>query len=199
MHFLRFIICLICGIIFVDLSWAGSLKIVWEANQEPDLQGYRVHWGIASKKYTSQKDVGPLTNCEITDLREGVAYYVAVTAVDYWGNESDFSQEVSATPRGGANPTLPETIQLRANYPNPFNPTTLIEVALPEGQFVKLSIYNGNGQMVRTLLSGYKEAGIWPITWDARDDQENLVTAGIYFCRLETTDRTITRAMTLLR
>jgi len=196
---MRFCIVILMGICLASFAWAGSLRIVWDANTESDLQGYRVYWGTASKKYTWQKDVGLLTQCEISDLRDGITYYIAVTAVDEWGNESAFSQEASATLTSGGNPSLPETIQLSSNYPNPFNPSTYIDVALPERQFVNVTIFNGNGQLVKRLHSGFLDAGVHPIVWDACDESGTPVTAGIYFCRLETKDKVLTQAMTLLR
>ena len=196
---MRLFIVILMGICLANFSWAGSLKIVWDANTESDLQGYRVYWGTASKKYTWQNDVGKLTQCDLGDLKTGVTYYIAVTAVDEWGNESAFSQEASAILSSDGNPALPETIHLSSNYPNPFNPSTYVDVALPERQFVTVTVFNGKGQWVKRLHSGFLDGGLHPIVWDARDETGTPVTAGIYFCRLETKDKVITRTMTLLR
>lgn len=84
-------------VVFSTVVWAGAIKVKWNANSEPDLAGYRVHYGVASKMYTTSKDVGDTTAHVIQGVDYGKRYYVAVTAYDDSGNESDFSQEVSIT------------------------------------------------------------------------------------------------------
>ena len=77
--------------------------------------------------------------------------------------------------------SLPTAYQLSQNYPNPFNPTTTIEFALPEQDFVKLSVSNIIGQEVAVLVNEEKGAGTHRVVWNARD-----LPSGIYFYRLET-------------
>ena len=93
------------------LAWsghamAGSATVRWQPNTEPDLQGYRVYYGTASKDYGAPIDVGNVTSYTITGLDEGRTYYFAVTAVDTSGNESGFSSEVSKTIADTHAPTL---------------------------------------------------------------------------------------------
>ncbi|UCD39068.1 MAG: PKD domain-containing protein [Fidelibacterota bacterium] len=75
--------------------------------------------------------------------------------------------------------------QLSQNYPNPFNPGTSIEYILGEPQYIKLSIYNIRGRLVRLLDEGYKPAGRFVLVWDGRDDSGILMNAGIYLFDLE--------------
>ena len=77
--------------------------------------------------------------------------------------------------------SLPESFGLRQNFPNPFNPTTTIEFDLPRNADISIKIYNYNGQLVRTLVSGLYHAGSHNITWDAADDNGLKVTSGLYF------------------
>jgi len=81
--------------------------------------------------------------------------------------------------------TRPEAFALKDNYPNPFNPATTIKYALPEGEFVKLEIYNVVGQVVRTLVSGRQSAGRYVVQWDATNDSGHNLSSGIYFYRLQ--------------
>ena len=50
----------------------------------------------------------------------------------------------------------PTETELLANYPNPFNPETWIPYQLAEDAFVTLTIYDGNGRVVRTLNVGHQ-------------------------------------------
>jgi len=81
--------------------------------------------------------------------------------------------------------TRPDAFALKDNYPNPFNPSTTIKYALPEGAQVKLEVYNVVGQVVRTLVSGHQNAGRYAIQWDATNDSGHSLSSGIYFYRLQ--------------
>ncbi|MCR4437662.1 MAG: fibronectin type III domain-containing protein [bacterium] len=74
---------------------ACSLRIAWQANSEPDVAGYRLHYGPSSHHYLWTLDVGNTTSALVDDLARGMRYYFAVTAYDSTGNESLFSSEVS--------------------------------------------------------------------------------------------------------
>ena len=77
-----------------------------------------------------------------------------------------------------------EDIQL-TNYPNPFNPTTQINFNLKEAADVQLTIYNVNGQKLRTLFSGHRSAGNYQAIWDGQDNAGQVLPSGTYICRLE--------------
>jgi PKD repeat protein len=72
---------------------AASVKLSWLSNSEPDLEGYKVHYGISSKTYTKTIDVGNVTSYSLSILDSGT-YYFALTAYDFSGNESGFSSEI---------------------------------------------------------------------------------------------------------
>jgi hypothetical protein len=73
---------------------------------------------------------------------------------------------------------------LRECYPNPFNPSTQINYALPEGTHVSLVVYDILGRKVAELVNGYQEAGSRTATWTAHD-----VASGVYLARFTATDR----------
>jgi fibronectin type 3 domain-containing protein len=77
-------------------SRALELTLAWDANEEPDVDSYRLHMGTASRQYPSAFLLGKVTSYTVTDLVSGV-YYFAVTARNTAGLESDFSNEVIAT------------------------------------------------------------------------------------------------------
>jgi len=71
------------------------------------------------------------------------------------------------------------------NYPNPFNPETTIEFSLPKISHVTLTVYDLNGREIRKLLNEQKEAGYYSVMWNARDNNGEAVSSGVYFYQIE--------------
>jgi hypothetical protein len=94
---------------------------------------------------------------------------------------------------------LPMTVMLNGNYPNPFNPSTEISFALPAQSRASLQIYDTAGRLVRTLISGELDAGTHFVTWNGKTDNGNITASGVYFYRLDTERKSITRKMLLLK
>ncbi|MFB3145565.1 MAG: FlgD immunoglobulin-like domain containing protein, partial [Nitrospirales bacterium] len=94
---------------------------------------------------------------------------------------------------------LPKTMMLEQNYPNPFNPSTTIRYAVPEAGEISLKIYNLNGQLVKTLLSGVVTAGNHQVVWDGTDSSGSQVASGAYLYKLEAGDFVQTRKTVLLQ
>ncbi len=90
-----------------------------------------------------------------------------------------------ALPAPVALQTRPEVFALANNYPNPFNPATTIQYALPQASDVALTVYNVLGQPVRTLVAEHQNAGRYVVEWDATNDSGQSLSSGMYFYRLQ--------------
>jgi hypothetical protein len=97
------------------------------------------------------------------------------------------------------NPAVAHQFRLMANYPNPFNPQTMIPFELSHSGDASITVYNLMGQKVTTLLSGPITAGYHVVSWDARDAAGLEVATGIYLVRLESEGLSATQKITLLR
>lgn len=75
---------------------------------------------------------------------------------------------------------LPQTCQLWPNYPNPFNPATILRCAVPQAGQMDLCLYDVLGRRVRTLVAGQVEPGVYLVQWDGTDAQGRPVTSGVY-------------------
>ena len=93
---------------------------------------------------------------------------------------------------------LPERFKLGANYPNPFNPSTLIPYQLPTTMHVRLEVFNILGQQLATLVDGERSSGFHTARWDATDAAGQAVAAGVYFYRLSGAGVHVTRRMVLI-
>jgi len=91
------------------------------------------------------------------------------------------------------------SFQLYQNYPNPFNNVTKINFDLIEDSWIKLFIYNINGQRVKVLYDGLKKAGRYQISWEGTDDLNQHVASGMYFYKLEFGKKSLTKKMIYLR
>ncbi len=92
---------------------------------------------------------------------------------------------VQALPAPVALQTRPAVFALANNYPNPFNPATTIQYALPQAADVELTVYNVLGQPVRTLVAEHQSAGRYVVEWDATNDSGHSLSSGMYFYRLQ--------------
>lgn len=100
------------------LPGSSSVDLAWDGSPCPDVTGYRVHYGTASRKYSNSLLAGKVTTVTVPDLVSGVKYFFAVTAYGTKGLESSLSEEVSYVARLPAIPakdnlaSVPETASL---------------------------------------------------------------------------------------
>ena len=94
---------------------------------------------------------------------------------------------------------VPSIFALHQNYPNPFNPITEIKFDISEAGLISLTVYNINGQKVKTLENKKMQPGYYTIQWDGRNDVGKAVSTGTYFYSLRTTQYNHTKKMILLK
>jgi hypothetical protein len=90
--------------------------------------------------------------------------------------------------------SLPARFELMEAYPNPFNPSTNIQFALPAAANVSLKVYNLLGQEIATLASGMMSAGTHTVTFDAKS-----LSSGVYFYTLNAGNFVGTHKMMLMK
>lgn len=89
---------------------------------------------------------------------------------------------------------IPTDFVLAPNYPNPFNPTTLIRYALPVPASVRLAVYDALGRLVDVLVEADQQPGRYEVTFEA-----GALSIGVYYYRLETGAFQDVRVMLLVR
>ena len=94
---------------------------------------------------------------------------------------------------------IPEVFALHQNYPNPFNPVTSLRYDLPEDGFVNITIYDMMGRIVRSLVNSKQAAGYHSIKWNATNNKNEPVSAGLYLYTIQAGEFSQTKKMILLK
>jgi hypothetical protein len=94
---------------------------------------------------------------------------------------------------------IPEVFALHQNYPNPFNPVTSLRYDLPEDGLVNITIYDMMGRIVKTLVNSSQTAGYKSISWNAANDRNESVSAGLYLYTIQAGEFRQTKKMVLLK
>ena len=140
-------------------------------------------------------------------LVNGTTYWYKLTAVDVRGGETyhgplrvAFNSAAAALVNPGE---VPATLQLRDNYPNPFNPSTTIRFDLPAVaggvHEVQLAVFDIQGRKVRTLVSGKYAPGSYALHWDATSERGEAMPSGMYIYSLKVGSQSFAKRMTLVR
>ena len=125
---------------------------------------------------------------DMTDLERGAVARAMTDGTGY------FALPLAAL--GGR--ALPARFALGPNYPNPFNPSTLIPYQLAASAQVRLEVFNLLGQHLATLVDGERSAGFHTATWTATDAAGRAVGAGVYIYRMTVGAESQTGRMVLL-
>lgn len=132
-------------------------------------------------------DLNPNFNKKIMEDTLSVDYVCYDTTFTIWVGIS--SNESSG----------PREFSLSQNFPNPFNPETIINYQIPKRAKVDISIYNILGQKVRTLVDEERMGGTYVVKWDGKDQIGRHVPSGIYIYRINAEEFVQAKKMIFLR
>jgi hypothetical protein len=136
---------------------------------------------------------------------EGFTYYYYIEDVDFSGktNRSHIIK-ITVGKQSIKKEQIPLKFALLQNYPNPFNPETWIPYDLANSVNVKITIYDANGSVVRTLEVGNLPAGSYisrgqSSYWDGKNDAGEKVSSGLYFYKLTAGDFSAVKRMLMIK
>jgi hypothetical protein len=189
-------------------SLDDRINISWSPVSHPDLMGYNLYRSRWEGGGFMKVNGTPLTDPSYSDrsLPDSGKYWYYATAVyqdSIWEVESlasnhDAGSVVHETGAGDDVIAIPREFFLAENYPNPFNPSTVISYGLPRDAHVRLEIFNILGQRVRLLYGGLQRAGYRQVVWDGSDGAGEAVSSGVYFYRLSTADGSFNQTKKML-
>lgn len=186
--------------------------LTWEANLESDITSYKVY-----KYITYESGWQYLTTTTLPTYEDPTESYCPpgqqcmsghnvsykVTAMDNQLKESVPSDSKTTHVLGGdpskivVNPptsNLPSKYNLSANYPNPFNPNTIINYAVKDAGLVSIKVYDILGAEVATLVNETKEAGEYAVEFNA-----SALPSGVYIYTLQVNGFTSSKKMLLMK
>ena len=118
-------------------------------------------------------------------------YDIVSHTVAAWNPESLRAEELSTS-------SITEIVDFKLSpaYPNPFNPTTTLELAIPEAGYVSVKVYNLVGQEVATLANGFMPANQTghQFVWNATN-----MSSGVYLAKVEGLGQVHTQKLMLLK
>jgi uncharacterized lipoprotein YddW (UPF0748 family) len=174
-----------------------NLRFLW--GRAPAASTYRFQLSTAADFAATMVDSAGLADTSLAGpgLDNYKVYFWRVKAINALGSSGWSSvfrfrtvQVSSVEAQGG----LPTAYALSQNFPNPFNPTTTIQFALPQSGRVSLKVYDVLGREEATLVNDEMPAGNFSVRWNASQS-----SSGVYFFRITAGSFSETKRMVLVR
>jgi len=171
-------------------------RITFQSEDE-DVDEFVVERSVDGQVYDDIAHVEGTESTGTTNLLEymdytsgpGVVYYRIIAHY-----EDGTSQASPSLKAGFGDDPLDHSAVLVGNFPNPFNPTTTITFDVQETQYVRISVWDLSGQMIRTLVDGTHSPGEYDVQFDA-----GSLPSGTYFIRMESVAGIQTHQMMLMK
>ncbi len=142
----------------------------------------------------------PAGTNNFTFRKEGYAELSVATDVsENFFTFLDVALESSVTSVDRGDGDQPYTFSLQQNFPNPFNPSTVISFRLPASGRVKVQVLDVLGRAISTLVDKDLSAGPHQVLWHGVRDDGSAVSSGVYFYRLQQGPSIAIRKMIFLR
>ena len=138
-----------------------------------------------------------MTNLNLS--RWNIDYTIEGTDGEYTVNSENGEFVLDNTSLSIDNDIMPKEFVLYQNYPNPFNPITSLRYDLPNDGLVNITIYDMMGRIVKTLVNSSLTAGYKSIQWNATNDRDEAVSAGLYLYTIDVGEFRQTKKMVLLK
>tara|TARA_Y100001970_G_scaffold70320_1_gene89550 strand:- start:924 stop:3287 length:2364 start_codon:yes stop_codon:yes gene_type:complete len=116
--------------------------------------------------------------------------------IEYWIEDFEVQLPTLSIKNNSMSPRI---YSLQNAYPNPFNPVTTLHYDLPKASIVSLTIYDLNGGVVKNLVNNWQNAGYKSIRWNATNNEDKHVSAGLYLYVMETNGFRQSKKLVLLK
>ncbi|MCK9424464.1 MAG: T9SS type A sorting domain-containing protein [Ignavibacteriaceae bacterium] len=172
---------------FSAIPAKGSVILNWETATEKNNSGFLVERKSETENWKSLGFISGFgTSTEkhsysFTDQTIGSGKYsYRLKQMDHNGS-FEYSQTIEVL-------LTPSEFKMYNNYPNPFNPSTIIAYELPTDAFVTLKVYNTTGELVVELVNEYQVTGKYNKSFNTSSQSYSL-PSGIYFAELRANEK----------
>jgi hypothetical protein len=178
----------------------NDIVLTWDPPIFPEVRGlfgYKIKRGSAF--IATITDTETLTYTD-ENVEDGTYTYVIKSIFSPGGLSTD-SEAFTITIVNGV-PNENDTQELivgGSSYPNPFNTVSSIDIQAKGNQHVQVAVYNLKGQLINTLADKTFTQGVHNITWDGRDQNGNRCSDGLYFYKIITPEKTVTKKAILMK
>jgi len=171
-----------------------SVLLAWSTATEKNNSGFEIQRNLNHKEWEIVGFVpGRGTTTEISNYSFTDPMAVSGT-FSYRLKQIDFDGSYKFSTETNIEVSLPAEFNLEQNFPNPFNPSTIISYSIANKSNVLLSVYNILGEQIATLVNEVKDAGNYKIEFNALN-----LPSGIYVYRLDADQYTSSRKMILVK
>jgi hypothetical protein len=195
----------------VYTQWPDSIEFCWESSEDPDpgdlvfyiwtLDGQGGAGGLETRTATLYGDTTYVFYPD-TLLPDGIYFW--------WVEARDTADSTRQSVNNGVlrvgdtgveqkEQALPSSFYLFQNFPNPFNPRTLIRYQVPQSVHVKLAVIDPLGRQVRVLKDRIQSPGVHTVEWDSRDSEGRKLSSGVYLIYMRAGNRVFYRKMLLIQ
>lgn len=177
---------------------------VWVTNNQDAQPTAYVGPALSYYEYTSTNFLR-LTDEEWRESYNSAALrpsLVNLYLADSAGNTKGSGPMLFTSIEGKDNPVSEMNYLVATNYPNPFNPSTIISFTIPEAmanQKVSLNIYSVNGELIKTFFEKDLPAGNYVTRWDGTNEGGTAVPSGVYFYKVTAGNSFVTGKMSLVK
>ena len=175
----------------------NQVLLSWETASEANNAGFEVE--RSNDGASTYERIGFVRGNGTTT--EASAYQFAdktslkhVSDVSYRLKQLDFDGSFAYSKTISVALPAPNEVSLHKNFPNPFNPTTVIQYEMPQQGHVNLVVFDATGRQIAVLVDQEVNAGRYQAHFDA-----SHLASGVYFYRLETARKSITHSMLLTK
>jgi photosystem II stability/assembly factor-like uncharacterized protein len=163
---------------FTAKAAAGNVTLSWKTASEINNSGFEIqrkadenNWLVIAFKNGN----GTTTNTNDYVFTDNIAG-LNTNKLSYRLRQLDFNGHSQFSPIVLVDNLIPVNYSISQNFPNPFNPSTIIKFQIPQNSFVNLTVYNSLGQEIASLVNGIVDAGTHEVQFNASN-----ISSGIYF------------------